>query len=297
MIYAQPSASFEATVSGQPTGLTGTIGVRILDNAGATSSPRVTAGIAEYPAGSGFYTITLTAPSTAGQYSVFWDTGTVSPTTTVAEDLVVSSTAPAASVPSGSDLTTVAAVRSFMQKPAGDTGQDTEIQNLVTRASGAIMHYTEREFAPATSTPTARTFEYKGGGWLDVAPYDIRTVTQIRLDTDESSPTTLTSTEYRLYPYPARHGVYTALRLGPYLVHSRARWQQRLVEITGTWGFATVPEDVAHACIVTVAMWLRRDVTPFESTFSIDEGRLERPAILPSSVIAALAPYKREAYA
>jgi hypothetical protein len=74
VIYAAPGASFEATLTGAPTGLAGTLGVRILDNAGGTTTARATAGIAEFPAGSGFYTVTLTAPTTAGQYSVFWDT-------------------------------------------------------------------------------------------------------------------------------------------------------------------------------------------------------------------------------
>jgi hypothetical protein len=45
MIYALPGASFEATLTGAPTGLTGTIGVRILDNAGGTSLARQTTGI------------------------------------------------------------------------------------------------------------------------------------------------------------------------------------------------------------------------------------------------------------
>lgn len=43
---ATPSSTFEATATGFATGLTGTIGVRILDNAGATTTATVTAGIA-----------------------------------------------------------------------------------------------------------------------------------------------------------------------------------------------------------------------------------------------------------
>jgi hypothetical protein len=57
-------------------GLTGTLGVRITDNVGATTTARVTAGIAEYPAGSGIYEVTLTAPDDRGQYSLVWDDGT-----------------------------------------------------------------------------------------------------------------------------------------------------------------------------------------------------------------------------
>ena len=193
------------------------------------------------------------------------------------------------------DLTTVQAVRDFLQKPAADEEQDLIIAALITRASLAIMDYTQREFAPASSS-TARTFEYEGGGFLDLAPYDIRTVTLVRMDTDEASPTTLAADEYRLYPYPSKNGVYSALRLAPYVVASRARWQQRLVEVTGTWGFSAVPDDVAHQCIVTVADWLRLNVQAFSRTFSLDEQRLDIPEDLPSSVRAGLGRWKRLTY-
>lgn len=74
MITVQPSSSFEATAQFD-TALAGTLGVRITDNAGNTTTARVTAGIAEYPAGSGIYAVTLTAPATAGQYTLVWDDG------------------------------------------------------------------------------------------------------------------------------------------------------------------------------------------------------------------------------
>lgn len=84
-----PSATFEATCSGFATGLAGTLGVRVLDNAGATTTARVTAGIAEYPSGSGIYYVSLTAPATAGQYTILFDSGIVSPSAVAVEDLNV----------------------------------------------------------------------------------------------------------------------------------------------------------------------------------------------------------------
>lgn len=85
-MYVNPSTSFEA-VAKFPTGLTGSIGVRIIDNVGATTVARTTAGISEYPAGSGVYQITLTAPDTRGQYTIVWDDGTHY----AVDDLVVTS--------------------------------------------------------------------------------------------------------------------------------------------------------------------------------------------------------------
>lgn len=194
------------------------------------------------------------------------------------------------------DLCTTAEVRAFLQKPAADTAQDAIIAALITRASGTIHDFCQREFASDVSGSTARTFEYRGGGFLDLAPYDARTVSQVKVDTDETSPTTLQTTDWRLFPYPAADGVYTALRLAPSLAHSRARWQQRLVEVTGTWGFSAVPDEVKHHAIVTVAVWLRRDVAAFSTTFNVDEDRVERPEALPSSVRQGLNRWRRLTY-
>jgi hypothetical protein len=137
-----------------------------------------------------------------------------------------------------------------------------------------------------------------GGGWLNFAPLDARSVTGIRLDTDETSPTTLTSTDYRLYPMNQPLGVYTGVRLAPYLVTSRARWQYRLVEVTGDWGWTSVPVDVEQACILTVRTWLRRDVSAAEAVLAAPEDLAAgRPMGLPSDAWSLLRPYVRQAYA
>lgn len=200
------------------------------------------------------------------------------------------------------DLTTTNAVRAFLQKQSADTAQDSIIASLITRASDAILNYAGREFAPAT-TAQARTFAYTGSGFLDVAPFDLRAVTAIAYDPDVSS-TTLSSENYRLWPYHAPDGVYTAIELnlgglgattcendtgrtaGP-------NWRDRQVRVTGNWGFAEIPEDVQHWAIVAVSVWLRRDVAAFERTFSLPEDRLERPMLLPSAVMAGLAHWRR----
>lgn len=197
--------------------------------------------------------------------------------------------------PSPADLCTLEHVLEFVQKPATDDGQNAIIQTLIARASRLIMDECEREFAPASSS-AARTFTYEGGGYLGLAPYDARTVTQVRIDVDEESPTTLAFDDWRLYPYPAVHGVATGLQLAPHIISSRARWNTRLVEVTGTWGFASVPDPVEHACVLTVAEHLRRNVQAFSTVFKIDEGIIERPMSLPSAAWSALQPYRRMEY-
>lgn len=198
------------------------------------------------------------------------------------------------------DLCTLTEVRAFLQKQTPDTGQDTIINSLISRASLAIMRYADREFAPVDAGPTARKFEWHPAApLLDLAPYDLRSATLIRLDSDQTTPTTLTTDDYRLWPRPNRDGTYQAIRLRPYHIASPS-WQfpdVREIEVTGSWGFAAIPEDVKHVAITTVAIWLRRDVSAFSTTFNITEDRVERPEFLPSAIARQLDQYKRTIYA
>lgn len=185
------------------------------------------------------------------------------------------------------DLTTRSAVRLFLQKETAKTGQDTLIDALITRASDAIMEYSERQFAPAETAAT-KVFAHYGGHSLTLAPYDLRTVTSIT-ETVGTTSTVLASTDYVLRPKPARDGVYSWVKLlGTYRPS-----HEREFTIVGNWGYASIPEDVAHWCIVTVATWLRRDAAAFETTYSLAEERLERPEALPAAVRAGLAHYRR----
>lgn len=196
-----------------------------------------------------------------------------------------------------SDLVTLEQVRSFLQKETVSTSQDEEIEAMITRASTAISSSTEREFVPETTEQ--RTLEgYYGskGLFVDVAPYDLQSVTALQLDTDQTSPIDLPAAQYRLGPLPAKYGVYTHIRLLPL---SRALgpivFPQVQVKVTGTWGFPSVPEDVQMACLITVATWMRREVQTFERVLSIDQGTLERPLGIPSAAMGLLAPFKRMA--
>lgn len=197
------------------------------------------------------------------------------------------------------DLCSPEDVRLFLQKQPGETQNDPILGALITRASVAIMREVERQFAP-TETGVAHRFEVGadyGATLLSLAPYDLRTVTSVKLDTDLASPYTLSTSEYRLGPRPNRDGVYTWIRLRPQN-NGTAQWfpDVREVEITGNWGFSSVPEDVRHACVVTAADWFRRDVAAFGTTFSTETGELEVPQSLPKGIMPVLDRYRRMAY-
>ena len=199
------------------------------------------------------------------------------------------------------DLCSLADVRAFLQKPSSDTAQDAIIGQLISRASLAIMRYTEREFISSTpgssGSPVTRTFEFElqRQGWVDLSPYDAQsgTITSVILDPDISTPRTLTSAEWRAAPVPAADGVTTALRVIPLAFGGYHRFKDRQIQVSAQWGFPTVPVDVVHAAVTTTSVWLCREVSAFSTTFRLDEDRVERPESLPSHVRAALSPYRR----
>lgn len=91
-IYSRPGAPVYATLQGAGTGLVGTAGVQLIDNAtGTTAVARSTAHITEPIAGSGDLLWTGTAPA-AGAYTIFWDTGSIGPDSTATDQLIVTAT-------------------------------------------------------------------------------------------------------------------------------------------------------------------------------------------------------------
>lgn len=189
------------------------------------------------------------------------------------------------------DLCTRDQVRRFLVKPTGDVGQNDLIDELIPRASRLISSHCEREFTPTADA--TRLFYYDGSGYLSLVPYDLRTVTSITFDVEPGeSSTILTASEFRLRPLPAPDGVFSSIRFQVYRASGGA-WADRTIAIRGAWGFAAVPDDVQDAAIKTVAIWLRRDAAAFESTFRLDEERIEHPKSLPSAVFDQLDNYRR----
>jgi hypothetical protein len=95
VIFASPSSTFTCTAEFSTGGLVGTVGVRIISGTGTTIKSRVTTGITEPIASSGFYVAsinlaTLSAAPAPGHYYVFWDDGATTPGHIAGEDLYIS---------------------------------------------------------------------------------------------------------------------------------------------------------------------------------------------------------------
>lgn len=195
-------------------------------------------------------------------------------------------------------LTTLEEIRQYLNVSEVDSDQDDVLTSLIVQASRAIMRYTEREFSPVSDNLT-RVFGYDGGRRIDLAPYDLRAVTSITLDSDldVGQQTVVGATDYRLGPLPASDDVYQYVDLRgcgwtpvrPWWGH---RGWQREVTIVGDWGWPVVPADVERACILTVKVWYERDVAGFSRTYGNDETVLARPLPLPNAATEMLAPYR-----
>jgi hypothetical protein len=95
MIYAKPEQTFIAVLDSAPTGLVGTLAVRIENPDGTTVVPQTTSGIVEVEPT--VYVATRTAPADGGQYIVVWVDPSTDPDTRIAEDLLVSAAHPTSS--------------------------------------------------------------------------------------------------------------------------------------------------------------------------------------------------------
>lgn len=196
--------------------------------------------------------------------------------------------------PNPADLTDLAAVRAFLQQPAGDVAQDAVIGTLITAASREIQRVFSREFAPVAGTPSRQLELDVRQARCELSPYDLRSASTVKIDADTANPTTLVEgTDYRLLPVGKEHGTWTAIRFFQLPTVRSASCHHRVVEITGTWGFPAVPDEVKHWTNVTVSEWLRKDVAAFSTVFNLQTDQVDRPAMLPQSVIAGLGHYRR----
>lgn len=208
------------------------------------------------------------------------------------------------------DLCTLDELREFLDWPADDNTQDAKFEALITRASDTIIEEVGRELAP-TETATRRfrvlpdSRDENGLYVVSLAPYDAQVdeITAVSLHPETSAPVTLTEgTDWIGDPMPSRDGVYTELRLSPgpgNIIFNSDRtlyFGHALLDVTATWGFPSIPSRAKEACIITVASWVRRDVSQF-TLADVGDGQTPSPAPsygLPPAARRLLSRYTRQ---
>ncbi len=268
--------------------------MRVIDNAGATTTARATASIAEYPAGSGVYAKTLVAPLVAGQYTILWDNGATTPGNVAAEDLLVTST-PSYVAPSGTAYTTVANLKASLGITV--TTYDDDLAECIEAASRGVDGICDRWFWLDTVDVTRYYTPSSPSLLLPID--DLVSVTTLKTDTtgDQTFATTLTrNSDYFLEPLnaavenPARP--YTVARLNPYGQY----WPPwiRSVQIVGKFGWPAVPAPVVRATsLLSAILHKRKDAVFGFAVAGVDTETAMRIAQTDPTIRGLLNPYMR----
>jgi hypothetical protein len=143
-----------------------------------------------------------------------------------------------------------------------DPTQDEAIRFCINSASLRMMEYSGREFKSSAVGSTLRTFQITPGGRgydeVSFGPYDAQTITVVTIDTQlgQTGVTLSATSQYQPIPVQQWHGVYTGLHILSLATGYVPLGIRRVVNVTGTWGWPSVPSDVEHACIETVLEWM-----------------------------------------
>jgi hypothetical protein len=180
-------------------------------------------------------------------------------------------------------LVSVDQARSFLQGRGSDQ-EDEVLEILIRGVTRTFAAVTNREFGPTAAQE--RVFAHPGGRLFDLAPYDLRNVAKLETGVDGTHPSVVVLPNYALRPKPARDAVYQWIKFATDPGECE-------IAVTADWGFASVPDDITHWALTTIAIWIKREVQVFERTFNLDSTYLERPQALPSAVKAGLAPWCR----
>ena len=191
------------------------------------------------------------------------------------------------------DLVTLDEASDFLQRTASQTAADDILADLISRASLVIQRQLDLEVAPPESA--TKVLSWDGSCRVQLVPFVARQIGAVTLDPDESGEDALATTEFRLGPEPAPDGVYYYLELDARAIGSYGgNFGSRRIELTGSWGFAAVPEELKHACCVTVTAWYRGQVAAFSGQYDdADGGFPARVDLLPRDAFRVLENWRR----
>lgn len=263
MITVRPGATFETSIDWGVSGLAGTIRVRLLNGSGGTAIAATTSGIVEFPATSGRYEVTLTAPGTAGQYQVFWDDGSVAVGHTApGDDVLVTSDDPAAAGGTSNLYVSVADLKEILRQE-GETYQDLALEIAVSSASRACDSYKRKRGVGFYPTVATRYFTADPASSC-LSVNDVVSVSSLTVDRDGDGVYEETWTEgeeFYLGPLNATADgrPFNTIHLYPQASTSFPRYPSAM-KVAGTFGWAETPIEVRQAAILLARDLLKRTV-------------------------------------
>lgn len=166
------------------------------------------------------------------------------------------------------------------------TEWDEYLDLLIQAVEGAIDHNTGRSFG-STGNEETRYLDGKGGHSLEID--DLSGLTSLSVDVDGDGVFEVALAEgsdFDLYPLNELPKTMVRLRAGGSL--SVFPHAGKVVEITGVWGWPSVPGAVAQAALLTASRWFkRRDVEYGDATSA------GSPRVLDPDVVELLRPFRR----
>lgn len=259
MRYEKPGATFYADTE-LATGLAGTVGVQILNGDGTVHTARVTAGISEAPSGSGHYVVSLTAPSTADDYTLAWDDGSGNwkfETLTVTYTPLSAATSP--------NYITEAEVKATLTLD-GTTFADADVVRAVDAANAAVDQLFGRSFS-LDGAASDRYYPVRRRHESVLPIHDLTRTTTISVAVDANGDgifetALVENTDYVLNPLNAEADGLPFEEIA--MLKSFLPLGRRRVKVTGTFGWPAVPSQIpAFAEVIAIKLVTRLRDAPF----------------------------------
>jgi hypothetical protein len=166
------------------------------------------------------------------------------------------------------DVTKVRRIPSLKNLPP-DEGTNDWLEDTINAYSRAIRHYTGREILPKTpggnpeSTWLERKFPYDGLGFLNLEPFEVREIQELRLYTGTVAAQAFPASDWFAGPeHKTDEGTYLwlatrNLRETSLTIAHESHWHGRwTVGVVGRWGAGVVPPDFEKACRIAVANYV-----------------------------------------
>lgn len=154
------------------------------------------------------------------------------------------------------DYITTAELKSALK--IDDTEDDTELAFAITASSRAIDRAADRQFGIVASVEE----RYYEGEWKPYRRNDRWTIPVDDIETStglvvvNADGDTISSSDYELWPR-------NAVKKGRAFTHIVTDSVSDYYNITGLWGWSTVPDTIKQACLIQATRLFRRPKAPF----------------------------------
>lgn len=187
---------------------------------------------------------------------------------------------------------TLAELKARMGVPVSDTADDAIMEAVIEAASRAIDGYTNRVFY--STAGQARYFSPASEVLCFVD--DVQSVSAVATDRnlDRTWSNSIPGADIELGPLnnAAAGRPYTEIRMKP-LAGDSFDLGLEMVKVTGTWGFAAVPDAINEACLITAARYFKRKDAPFGVAGGGEVGQSVALRAVDPDVQVLVAPFRK----